>query len=251
MIKTYTGTPGSGKSLHMAKNIMSWLKLGRSVIGTVQINRDLVKKYKGTYFFVDIYSLNPKDLIEFARKNCVKGKESQVLLVIDECQRIFNSRDWNAKDRRSWNEFFQVHRHFGFDVLLITQFTKLLDKQLLSLIEYNHVHRKVKNFGMFGFLMSAFTGGRLFVCVSEWFPIHSKIGSDFFLYNKKLGSFYDSYMMFDDDFSDFNEVRKYLDQQAGVSDSSDVSDESETQIDDENINDFISRFSNFLSETSA
>lgn len=251
MIETFTGTPGSGKSLHMARKIMNWLRLGCTVIGTVQINRNLVKKYKGQYFYVDIYCLNPKELIAFARLHCKKGKESQVLLVIDECQRIFNARDWNAKDRRDWNEFFQVHRHFGYDVLLITQFTKLLDKQLLSLVEYNYIHRKVSNFGFMGWIMSAATFGRLFVSVSEWFPIKAKIGSSFFLYNKKLGSFYDSYMAFDENHDDTNELKYYLDHPAGVSDSSALAEESESQLDDENNNDFVLRFTSFLGETSA
>jgi len=207
LIETYTGTPGSGKSLDMARKILLWLRMGSPVIGTVPINKDMIKKLKGKYYYVDIYNLDPKDLIEFSRRFCKKGKEKQVLLVVDECQRLFNARDWNAKDRRAWNDFFQVHRHFGYDILLVTQFIKLLDKQLIALVEYNHIHRKVSNFGIGGMIISAFTFGRLFVSVHEWYPIKAKLGSDFFLYKKKLGDLYDSYMAFDEDHDDSNELK--------------------------------------------
>ena len=68
MISLYTGTPGSGKSLDLARIIMLKLKMGINVIGTMYINKDMVKKYKGKYIFVDIYRLNPQMLIEYARK---------------------------------------------------------------------------------------------------------------------------------------------------------------------------------------
>lgn len=43
MISLYTGTPGSGKSLDLARIIMLKLKMGINVIGTMYINKDMVK----------------------------------------------------------------------------------------------------------------------------------------------------------------------------------------------------------------
>ena len=155
MISLYTGTPGSGKSLDLARIIMLKLKMGINVIGTMYINKDMVKKYKGKYIFVDIY-------------------------------------------RRAWNDFFQVHRHFGYNVALITQYDRLIDRQLRALVEYQYIHRKVSNFGVKGAVLAMFFRGGLFVSVAEWYPVHEKTGSNFFLYRKKYSRFYDSYMAFDE-----------------------------------------------------
>ena len=44
MIYLYSGTPGSGKSLHMARDIMFKLRRGQNVIANFPINMELVKK---------------------------------------------------------------------------------------------------------------------------------------------------------------------------------------------------------------
>jgi zona occludens toxin (predicted ATPase) len=199
MISLYTGTPGSGKSLDIARMIYLKLRMGHTVIGNMRIKPEKVKNCRGKYIFVDTYHMNPYDFIRYAERYHKKGKESQTFIVIDECQQIFNSRDWADKGRRAWNEFFQVHRHYGFSVWLITQYDRLIDRQLRALVEYNYVHRKVSNFGFKGRLVSLLFRGGLFVKVSEWYPVHESTGSEFFIYMKKYGSFYDSYAAFSDD----------------------------------------------------
>lgn len=211
MISLYTGTPGSGKSLDVARIIIRKLKLGINVIGTMYVNQELLKKYKGKYIFVDIYALTPSDLISYARKYHKKGKEGQCWLVFDEAQRVFNSRDWGAKDRRAWNDFFQVHRHFGFDIALITQFDRMLDRQLRALVEYQYIHRKISNFGFKGMLLSLFCGGSLFISVCEWYALHEKTDSTFYVYRKKYARLYDSYMAFDETGDNSaNELKEYI-----------------------------------------
>lgn len=49
MISLYTGTPGSGKSLDLARIIMLKLKMGINVIGTMYINKDMVKVQRKVY----------------------------------------------------------------------------------------------------------------------------------------------------------------------------------------------------------
>lgn len=225
MISLYTGTPGSGKSLDVARLILIKLKMGINVIGTMYLDQSKLTKYKGKYIFCDIYKLNPQDLISYARKYHVKGKEGQCWLVIDECQRIFNARDWGNKDRREWNDFFQVHRHFGYNVALITQYDRLIDRQLRALVEYQYIHRKISNFGFKGWLISFFCGGGLFISVSEWYPLHEKIDSTFFRYRKKYATLYDSYMAFSEDSgNDVNELAFYLKEDTAVDESGDEGD---------------------------
>lgn len=196
MIILYTGTPGSGKSLDVARQMMVKLKLGHNVIGNMYIRPEKLEKCAGKYIFVDTYSLNPYELTDYAKEFHKKGKEGQTYLIIDECQRIFNSREWQRPVMKAWNEFFQMHRHFGFHVYLITQYDRLIDRQLRALVEYDRIHRKVSNAGMKGKVMSLMAGGKLFVCAEEWYPKHMPTGSYYFKYKKKYGEFYDSYAAF-------------------------------------------------------
>ena len=194
MIMLYVGTPGSGKSLHAAMSVRSDLKFNRNVIGTFHINKKaLFKNSKYEYTYKNIYELEPKYLIDYAKKhlNKYKNPEGQFLLVIDECQRLFNPRDWGNKTRLQWISFFTEHRHLGYDVILICQNERLLDRQIRELIEYVYIHRKVSQFGIAGKILGLIMGQ--FVCVKMWRPLKQKIHADFFRGDKKLYSFYDSF----------------------------------------------------------
>ena len=163
MIVLYSGTPGSGKSLDCAKQIYTKLRVGQTVIGNMIIRPEVLKKCKGKYFYVDTYSMNPEDFVEYADKYHKKGKEGQTTIVIDECQQIFNAREWTAPHMKEWNKFFQLHRHHGYNIYLISQFDRLIDRQTRSLIEYERIHRKVSNMGFIGMLAGIFFKG---VCLS-------------------------------------------------------------------------------------
>lgn len=206
----YTGTPGSGKSLDVARQIMTKARFGQKFIGNMLINRDSLGEHAGNYIYVDTYSLDPSQLIEYAKKYHIHGKEGQTILVIDECQQIFNSREWNRPIMKAWNSFFQVHRHFGYDVYLVTQYDRLIDRQVRSLIEYERIHRKISNIGLKGVIMSFLCGGKLFVCVEQYYPMKLDTGSYFFRYRKKYSDFYDSYSSFNDGTKSVNELMPLL-----------------------------------------
>src|SRR5262245_10926836 len=136
MIYLYSGTPGSGKSLHTAKDIVSKLKRGDSVIANFPVDLDyirstplkrvlqkVIKLFKlkkdlkgkfersiGNYEYKDNPELTVKYLVQYAKKNHKHGKEGQTLLIIDECSILFNPRDFQRKDRDTWIKFFQHHR---------------------------------------------------------------------------------------------------------------------------------------------
>lgn len=46
MISLYSGTPGSGKSLHIAQRVYHGLRYGRTTVCNFEINLDNVKKRK-------------------------------------------------------------------------------------------------------------------------------------------------------------------------------------------------------------
>lgn len=199
MIYLYSGTPGSGKSLHVARLIKYTLLRDMPVIANIPINTDLVK-HPERYHYVTDRDLNPYHLYEFSREyfGDKPVKEGRILLIIDEAQRQFNARDWNKSDRAGWNEFFQLHRHYGYDIILVAQFDRMLDRQVRSVIEYEQIHRKVSNYGWRGWILCAFMAAPcLFVSVKMWYPMKERVGSEFFRYSKRLGKLYDTYMTFD------------------------------------------------------
>ena len=195
----YSGTPGSGKSLHSAKDIIDWAKKGKPILTNFAV--DLSRYPKANYSYVDDNDLTPGFLVEFSRnffgeRKLTKKDEDTILLVVDECQLVFNSRDYQRRDRKTWIKFFSTHRHLGYRVILIAQMDKMLDKQIRGLVEYEFIHRKLSNFGKLGKVISFLSGGEIFTAVQMWYPLKLKIGSSMFRAKKRYFSIYDSYGSF-------------------------------------------------------
>ena len=195
MITFYSGTPGSGKSFHLAHDIRFNLRHGKNVISTVNVDLNIIskngRKRIGDFTYVSIMELDVKFLYQYAFKNHVKGKEGQTLLIIDECQILFNPRDYSNKKRPDWILFFTKHRHLGYNIILISQFDRLVDKQIRSLFEYEVKHRKANNLLLF----LPFT---FFVLIEYWYGARVVISKRPLLFRKSVASIYDSYTMYDD-----------------------------------------------------
>lgn len=198
MISLFSGTPGSGKSLHLAEIIFSRTYKEKMTIGNFEVNRSVLSNPE-FYIYCDNQYLVPDYLINFSREyfRDNKFKEGAILLIVDEAQLIFNVREWSMVGRSDWIHFFTQHRKLGYDIILVAQFDRMLDKQLRSLLEYEFIHRKMSNFGWKGKLISIWTGNRLFMCVQRWYPLNERIGAHTFLYNKRLGSLYDTLGLFE------------------------------------------------------
>lgn len=201
MIELYSGTPGSGKSLHVAKIIRERLRMYNCVIiGNFYVNQNTVKKRKGTYIYVDNSRLEPERLIKFAiryaRHKGRRLKEDELYLFIDEAQLLFNSRDWQLIKTSGWVSFYSQHRKLGFYIGLIAQFDRMLDRQIRSLVENEIKHRKVSRAGLFGKILGFFTWDNLFIYIKIWYPMKQKVYSEFFLGTKKVYDLYDSYGLF-------------------------------------------------------
>lgn len=201
MIYMYNGTPGSGKSLHMAEDILHYLnsRKDRLVIANFEIDLSYVK-HPERYHFIDNSELLLPDKIyrlvaEYQLEHDIK--ERSCVLFIDECQILFNARSWNADGRSDWNKFFTLHRKLGFDIYLICQFDEMLDKQVRHLVEYQIVHRKLSNFGLGGLFLKLLTFGDVFIAVEYWYGIKEKTSQHFFKARKKYYRLYDTYNMFD------------------------------------------------------
>lgn len=233
-INFFTGVPGSGKSLHMAMIIDKWLRSGKNVIANFEINEDSFARFNeknpgklGTFIYVsneewltNSYKpytkgnrrMPPPDgmwsyleglygyALQFHEKNH-KGQiiEGQTLLVLDECQDLFNPRSWNRKDRLAWCSFFRLHRHYGYEVYLVSQDETVIDKQIRNVLEREYTHRCVNRFKLTGRIMGFLAGGKVFVSVEKLRGVKksdSKVRSQFFTGQQKYYDFYDSYKTF-------------------------------------------------------
>ncbi len=200
MITLYTGTPGSGKSYHAARDIVGRLKRGGGLIANFPVNEDCVKKRKTRVDYWDNSQLTPQRLVNYALKHHKAGKEGQTLVVIDECQIKFNCRTFGQSDRNAWVQLFAQHRKLGFNFILITQQDKMLDKQIRGLIENEVRHRKLNNYGFGGLILSLLTGmSTWFIALEYWYGGNKLLLSKtVFRYQKKYEKVYDSYRLFAD-----------------------------------------------------
>ena len=202
MIYMYTGVPGSGKSLHAAQDVLDAVtKKGVTVIANFDCNRSMFdkglfnRKEKGGFFYVPNRHLKPELLIKYSdiyyREH--DFNENGLLLVIDEAQLMFNTRSWDEAGRDKWIYFFTNSRHFGYKVILITQFAEMLDKQIRNICEIEINHRNMSNFGFAGKVISLLVGGKMYGCIGFFNGLKQRISIQYVFGRRHLYKFYDSY----------------------------------------------------------
>lgn len=232
MISLWSGTPGSGKSLHCAHEIREDLRVFRkNVISTCYIDTSycFMNKLQELVFtlskgkihlynddpreklfhYVPIEEITPQYLYEFAAKYHVYGKEHQTTLVLDECVAIFsptvlaeNIKRWN-----DWDDFFRKHRHLGYNIIIIPQSKRLISRKVIEYCEFEVKHYNRKNHGTFGFLLSLIFGS-LFSYSVYWRGTKEVLEQHFFTYRRLYGSMYNSYSMFDETLQPYKEQEK-------------------------------------------
>lgn len=150
MIICYEGTPGSGKSYDAVRKVLDNLKLGRTVYSNIDglddpLKREFIKLYTG----LDDYELGTKLICFHAREvyNLYPTVKNGSMLVIDEAHKWFNARNWQKPENTSFADFCSEHRHFGLDILLITQDLAKVDSQVRSNIEWTYRYKKINFVG--------------------------------------------------------------------------------------------------------
>ena len=222
MISLWSGTPGSGKSLHCAHEVREDLRFNKYVISTCYIDTTycfmnplqefIFRISKGklhlynddprekNFYYVPIEEITPKYLYEFAAKHHVFGKEHQTTLILDECVAIFSPTvlSENIKRWNEWDEFFRKHRHLGYNVIIIPQSKRLISRKVIEYCEFEVKHYNRKHHGNFGWILSMLIGG-LFSYSVCWRGVKGKpLEQHFFTYHRLYGSMYNSYSMFDE-----------------------------------------------------
>lgn len=114
-------------------------------------------------------------------------KEDQTFLYIDEAQRLYPI-DRVYPLRKEWEQFFQLHRHYGFCIILVTQNMSYINKGIRIQTEYEIRHRKVNNYGLFGLILTLLHIP-LFCSLTFWQGTKEKIYSDFFYTNVNMANF--------------------------------------------------------------
>lgn len=196
MISIYTGTPGSGKSYHVALRVWRALRSRRIKLIVSNVDFSIPEKYREKLIVIDNFHMTKQRLENIISERMQDGdkiREGQFLLVLDEAQLLFNARAWQATDSKGWIEFFTQHRKMGYDVLLVSQSDGMIDKQIRSLIEYEVLHRKVVRFGLIGIFFKIFFGD--FIAISCWYGVRQKVDTEFLRYRRKIGKLYNTYQI--------------------------------------------------------
>lgn len=167
MIQCFSGMCGSGKSLHATALCRTFLKRGDLVLTNYPLNVRNIKTKKTIYYFYisNEYLQNPIVLLNIITLYLKSYPKHRILVVIDEAHTLFDSRQWNSKNRTKWLEFFATHRHLNvrsdvdvLNIIMITQSMDNLDKRIRSITEYQVKHLNIANYRTFGFLLGCIFG---------------------------------------------------------------------------------------------
>lgn len=202
-IYLYTGTPGSSKSLHAASDARFALsrRYPQPVLGNFELAENAPIRHPELYFYKPNSELTVSWLTDFATsywETYEYGfREDWLILIIDECQLLFNSRRWNSKDRLAWLEFLSQHRKYGYKIILIAQSAKMIDNQFRMLVEYEINHRRCSSMGIIGSILGFCTRNLMFFQVRILFPTSERLGASVYLARKRDMQMYDTHKTFE------------------------------------------------------
>jgi len=147
-INLISGLPGSGKSLTGLKRfILPALKKGRKVYTNIDgLNLLRISLYL-KMDFNDVEKL----LIhtdKFDTDMLIKGVDANSLVVIDEAQVYWNNRNYATEENKRLLPFLQKHRHYGLDIVFLTQNIDQLDIGVRRLCQVHYRLAKLTNAGL-------------------------------------------------------------------------------------------------------
>jgi len=144
------GTPGSGKTYEGVKLIIENLKRGRFVMTNIEgLNDSAPREGIKILTGLDDFELSEK-LIFLEDTQIIElwdHVKNNALIVIDEIHDYYSNRDWNSEKNMKFISWAKRHRHFGFDMVMLTTHIEGVDKQVRSLSQWTYVYRKVDYFG--------------------------------------------------------------------------------------------------------
>ncbi|MFO1436454.1 MAG: zonular occludens toxin domain-containing protein [Gammaproteobacteria bacterium] len=130
-----TGKLGNGKTLCCVGKIRNALRAGVRVATNVELNLQAFGFKKPVQFdrVADFPSAEQLNALGQGQEGPY-NEETFGLLVLDECARWLNARDWNDKSRRALIDWCIHARKKRWHVYLIVQDISLVDKQVLEIM---------------------------------------------------------------------------------------------------------------------
>lgn len=163
-INGISGRPGSGKSYEaVIRHILPALKDGRMVVTNIPLNvewfcqfigehcRDLIVQidggfhnYGGKRYF--------SDAEHFLRYQEWRNEKNQgVYFIVDECHlpmpRTAGAGDDRVTTQKELKEYLSMHRHYGHDILLLTQNFRKVDRDVVDMVQTCYFTTKLSFLG--------------------------------------------------------------------------------------------------------
>lgn len=146
MIELYEGVPGSGKSYHaISEKFLPWVRQGRRLYIAVDgIYLDRLALFTGIELEILEQQITIwKDSAEVLR--AFQHVEAGSAVIIDEAQTVFRSLQKVEAGLLRWLE---THRHYGVDILLMSQDFRQMTQGVTRLIEATVKFRKLSFVGL-------------------------------------------------------------------------------------------------------
>lgn len=155
MIYAIVGRPRSGKSYEsVVYHIIPAIKAGRKVVTNVSLNISYFQKVFGN----DVLKLikvvdgklsefgstqRPFSVFEDYQDDWRDDNNKGPLFVIDECHMVLPNRQLDSKIL----EFYSLHGHYGYDIILLTQNLRKVHRDVKDMIEMTYYCAKNTAFG--------------------------------------------------------------------------------------------------------
>ncbi len=216
-ITILTGAPGHGKSYTSIKMIDEFVHSGKSVVTNVPLRDDFAEqmaRYHTPLSFIrkralakriELYSSRVhvcEDLTEITRVRFSGKREGRGKVVIDEAHRHMNVRGGRgtktpeAQQRKAVVAYASGHRHYGADLVLITQAIGNLDLQIRNLFEFHSEVRDFRKLPAIGWLVRFFPGGHIFFRKTTWNDrAKTRAGLTVYGLSKRLAKLYDTHSL--------------------------------------------------------
>ncbi len=188
MISCYEGLPGAGKTYDAMRKLLDNLSQGRRILTNIS-GPDQEEKQEIIKHFLNLDDSQLKENLVTLQEHQVTEFWNHIkpgdLIIIDEAQNFFNSRDWHKKENREFGKWASEHRHQGVDLILITQNVERIESSVRSLIEFTYRYKKLN---MFGNLIN-----KKYIRFCYYGPTLDQIGQKTCTYDPKIFKCYKSY----------------------------------------------------------
>jgi len=192
MIELFTGTVGGGKSYSALLEGIDHAARGGAVIANFPITS---RKQKILEQWIWIENIDTDELKRLSIEKGWYGNEGACKIILDECADLFSSREGLDKETKAKRKkdlsFFRHSRKFGYDIILIAQQARMIDRQLRDLAQHEQKHYNAKAFWWLKWLPL-----KLHIRVRKWYNMPMRGQVSFFFITKKYYKQYDTMRIF-------------------------------------------------------